>query len=83
MVEGETGPQPVDRDERVVIAQRRDHRHAYTEHSEKHHRHYPVKDARLKSELPARCWHDHFPVSAVETALGSLRSPSRRVNDCE
>jgi len=30
-----------------------------------------------------RCGHAHCPVSAGETALGSLCSPSRRVNDTE
>jgi hypothetical protein len=30
-----------------------------------------------------RCDHPHCPVSAGETGLGSLCSPSRRVNDCE
>jgi hypothetical protein len=42
-----------------------------------------VQDARLDGELGPGFWRAHFSVSAVETALGSLGSPSRRVNDCE
>src|SRR5437867_11324266 len=71
--------------EHMVISQRRDHGHADEQHGQEHCRHQPVKDARQEGELCA--WHArahvHFPVLAVDTALGSLRSPSRRVNDWE
>ena len=73
----------MDRDERVVVSQRGDHRHSDEQHCQKHRGHQPVEDARLEGELRAGLWRIHFSVSAVETALGSLRSPSRRVNDCE
>jgi hypothetical protein len=42
-----------------------------------------VEDAGLEGELCAGSWRAHFSVSAVDTAPGSLGSPSRRVNDCE
>ena len=68
---------------RSVISQRGDHRHADEQHGQKHRSHQPVEDARLEGELRSGFWRVHFSVSAVETALGCLRSPSRRVNDGE
>src|SRR6202045_4833762 len=38
---------------------------------------------RSRIDAIVRCGHAHCPVSAGEIALGSLCSPSRRVNDCE
>src|SRR5271169_565168 len=44
-----------------------------------------MQNARQECELCGivRGGHGYFATSAVETALGSLCSPSRRVNDCE
>jgi hypothetical protein len=56
---------------------------AGTDWPQKEYCHQPVEDARLGAKLCPRFWRAHFSVSAVETALGSLGSPSRRVNDCE
>src|SRR5580700_11984834 len=68
----------MDSQEPVVVSQRGHHRH-------KQGGHQPVKDARQERELCGilRRGHSYFPTSSAETALGSLRSPSRRVKDCE
>jgi hypothetical protein len=69
--------------EHMVVSKRSDHRDADEQHGQNHYCHQPVEDARLKGELCAGLWRVHFSVSAVEIALGSLGSPSRRVNDTE
>src|ERR1700733_2523528 len=75
----------MDSHEPVVVPQRGHHRHTDEQHGNKQGSHQPVKDARQERELSGilRCGHSYFPTSSVETALGSLCSPSRRVKDCE
>src|ERR1700733_11503189 len=69
----------------MVVSQRAHHRHTDEQHGHKQGGHQPVKDARQERELSGilRRGHGYFPTSSVETALGSLCSPSRRVKDCE
>src|SRR5580692_2819526 len=75
----------MDSHEPVVVPQRGHHRHTDEQHGNKQGGHQPVKDARQERELSLilRRGHGYFPTSSVETALGSLCSPSRRVKDCE
>src|ERR1700722_5172254 len=69
----------------VVVPQRGHHRHTDEQHGHKQGGHQPVKDARQERELSGILCsgHSYFPTSSVETAPGSLCSPSRRVKDCE
>src|SRR5271155_5353898 len=75
----------MDSQEPVVVSQRGHHRHTDEQHGHKQGSHQPVKDARQERELSGilRSGHSYLPTSSVETALGSLCSPSRRVKDCE
>ena len=75
----------MDGHKRVVVTQRDHHGYADEKHCEKAGGHQPVKDPRRKRELNGTLGsgHGYFSTSAVEIALGSLRSPSRLVKDCE
>src|ERR1700735_1449454 len=69
----------------MIIAQPRHHRNADEEHGHNKNGHQPVQHAGQKCELCGirRGRHGYFATSDVETALGLLCSPSRRVKDCE
>ncbi len=73
------------RQEPVVVSQTGHHGHADKEHGHQQCGHQPMQNARQECELCGirRGGHGYFSTSAVETALGSLCSPSRRMKDCE
>src|SRR5580700_3503170 len=76
----------MDSQQPMVVPQRRHHGHTDEQHGHQQGGHQPVKDARQERELSGirrRRGHSYFPTSSVETALGSLCSPSRLVKDCE
>src|ERR1700760_2538581 len=69
----------------MIIAQARHHRNADEEHGHNKNGHQPMQHAGQKCKLCGirRGRHGYFATSDVETALGLLCSPSRRVKDCE
>src|SRR5262249_13296559 len=71
------------RHERVVAAQRGDHRGADAEHGQDHRGHCPVQQPREGGEPAAFGWRAHFPfsLSAGVTAPSCFGSPAPLLND--